>query len=178
MFLILYNGEIMKKPTNTDRIDNLEKTCSLLEEKLDTIIDLVTSRGGVVKEPVYAVENKSNNAKIVSGQFRPTTTDEALKPVQAEPMLMGKVPMDNRGNITDKSWKLVNCDDGSQKYIKYRVVAQNPDGSVECSDEIEDETDTFYVDQNREKLAKWRQSRGEMFNKQMSLSKKFKTEAI
>ena len=164
-------------PTNTERINEIEKTCSQLGDKIDKILDLLTSHGKALKEPVMNFKPQPQDVKI-NGRLEPMTTDEALKPKKSEPLLMGKVPMDNKGNITDKSWKRVKCDDGSEMYVKCKIIGALPDGTFELSDEVIDKTDTFYVDDNRKKLAEWRKSRGEIFNKSVALSEKFKSEVI
>ena len=164
----------MAKPTNSDRINTLEKKYSSLEGKIDKMIDLITSSNKVIDEPVFEHSNIPQTVKSVSGAAPPMTTEEASAPAKPEPLLKGKVPMDRYGNITDKSWKRVKCDDGSEKYIKFKVISVRDNGELELSEDVEDETETFYVDRNREKLAEWRKKR-KSHEHQIALTKKFQT---
>ncbi len=105
----------MAPKTHNKRISDLEEKVSGYDSKLDKILKLLSRE---VSEPKIMPVNGSE-VRIVDNGLREMTTEEAIMPIDPEPILVGEIPMDGHGNILDPAWKREKGEDGIEVYRKY-----------------------------------------------------------
>ncbi len=138
----------MAPPTNQKRIDSLESQVSGLSEKMDLILEKLSSNPSQPTKDTYELDRgNSGKVKIISSELEEMTTDEAMGNISPEPVLMGEIQMDRYGKILDPAWRLMEVEDGEGNKTGESVYIKCDSSGNEIK-----RISTFEVDQNRKNL--------------------------